>query len=753
MRLAIPLIHCFLILLPNTLLHAQDAQDQPLEAFLDRYCISCHDSDEPKGDLDLTVMLSVQPNQLDPDLLESILERIVDRDMPPASSRRPDEQEYGWIEKWLRSRLDKVVVEITPPGRVAPRRLNRVEYANTIRDMLGVRFDVEDHFPSDDVGEGFDNIGEVLSMPPILLEKYLDAAETIAMSAVRPLDSPAPATWRVHPDRMSFKRKARNHRGIGWMSSRSACYGEFNVPVPGRYRMKATVFGQQAGDELVRLSMLVDGSSVSKITVAETRESPGRYEHEIELTEGPHMLGVGFLNDYFNPDDPDPGNRDRNAAVIEIALEGPLEPWPPTEFQVKVLEGTEQLRPDERLRLAVERMATLAWRRPPEPDRIDRLVELIELSTDDRDAIHDKLRVGLAALLVSPRFLFRIEPGPTGDVPARPLDGWEIASRLSYFLWSSMPDQELMDAAADGRLLETDGIIEQVDRMMQDPRSDALGRHFATQWLHIRDLPDRKPDPGRFKHVNRRLLGAMQEETISLFNSILREERPINTFLDADYTFVNEPLARHYGIEGIKGAGFIRVDLEGDPVGLLRHASILTATSNPTRTSPVKRGKWILESILDDPPKPPPPGVDGFPEDVGDLGNLALREMMARHRSDPDCAGCHVRMDALGLGLEHFDAIGRSRQTTADGPIDATIEMPDGTIYDGPGGVRDLLLEENALHGSLSRHMLTYALGRGLRKGDRPRVESLVLLLEQDPTLGTLIRGIVQLDVFRQQGS
>ncbi|MCL4209321.1 MAG: DUF1592 domain-containing protein, partial [Phycisphaerales bacterium] len=361
-----------------------------------------------------------------------------------------------------------------------------------------------------------------------------------------------------------------------------------------------------------------------------------------------------------------------------------------------------------------------------------------------------RVRTAVTAMLVSPRFLYR--PEPSSGRP-RDLDGYELATRLSYFLWSSGPDEELLKAAGSGELNSPQGLEQHATRLLADPRSIALAENFATQWLQIRDLPQRSPDPARFPGVDASLLSAMQAETILLFDAVLRENRSVRDLLACDFTFLNERLARHYGIPGVRGEHMRRVRLpRGMTGGVIAHAGVLTATSNPTRTSPVKRGKWVLEALLDDAPPPPPPGADSFEAARDKTRARTVREVLAQHRADPNCSVCHRRMDALGFALEHFDPVGRYRATDSGLPVDSLGELPDGRTLRGMDDLQKLLLTDQAYLRSLARHLLTYALGRGVMDADEPLVARLVEALEQEPTVASLVRAIVRSDAFRRGG-
>jgi hypothetical protein len=451
------------------------------------------------------------------------------------------------------------------------------------------------------------------------------------------------------------------------------------------------------------------------------------------------------------------------------------------------------VRPDaEPWRAAVVHLAGRAWRRPLTPDEGRSLVRAVEAAAAAESAAGEppardagdaarapggidprRLRIGITAILAHPRFLYRLEADPV-DAPVRTLDGAELATRLSLLIWSSVPDEALTTSAADGDLGTAEGRRRAVDRMLRDPRSLALSEHFAAQWLRIRALEDRRPDADRFPGVDASLREAMRMETVLLFDALLREDRPVSELLTTRDTFVNEALARHYGIPGVRGPHMRRVSLDGlragamsavhgagaidasgGPAGLgvLRHASILLTTSNPTRTSPVKRGKWVLESLLDDPPPPAPAFVPALPRDGEPTEHESLRDLLEQHRADPTCAACHRRMDPLGFALEPFDAVGRPRAQADGVPVDASAELPDGTRFDGPAGLRDLLVGARRpdLVRSLLRHLATYALGRGLDPADDAWIEPALARLPADPTIRALLLAVVESPPFRHR--
>lgn len=474
-------------------------------------------------------------------------------------------------------------------------------------------------------------------------------------------------------------------------------------------------------------------------------------EVERVLDPGSHVLAVSFLNDYYKPDHPDPTQRDRNAAVDRFEIEGPMQPAFPSAIQKRLVDDFGALRRPATLRRMVQELAERAWRRPVESILVDQLCSL----GPPTDPPWSRVRDAMTAILVHPRFLFRIEPG-LPDLPQsmRPLDDWEIATRLSYFLWSTTPDEPLRVAASTGALSTPAGRLREVRRMLSDDRIRELGEHFATQWLQIRTLADLRPAESQFPKVDEALLVSMHEETRRFFDQMLAEDLPITRLLDADWTWLDPALAEHYGIPGVTGSGFRKVSLDAEhqSTGILRHASILLATSNPTRTSPVKRGKWILDALLDDAPPPPPPGIPNLPDGEHLEAGATLRQVMEQHRADPNCASCHLRMDAMGFSLERFDAVGRYRDASINGmSIDDRGELPDGTVIDGAVGLRDELLRgasRKRFQRTLLKKLLIYALGRGVDHRDDSQIDQLMDRLGDDPSLRCMILEIIESQPF-----
>ena len=406
------------------------------------------------------------------------------------------------------------------------------------------------------------------------------------------------------------------------------------------------------------------------------------------------------------------------------------------------------------LREILDRLATRAYRRPATAEDVTRLMRMVEVAKRDGERVEDGLRLALQAILISPHFLFRVELDPANSNGTHFLDDYELASRLSYFLWSSMPDDELFDAVKTGKLRAPGGVEAQAARMLRDPRSHALTKHFAGQWLQLRNLKNIAPDKGMFPAFDEPLRAAMRQETERYFESIVKEDRSILEFLDSDYTFVNDRLAKHYGLPESGNGDFRRVKLpDGRRGGLMGQASILSVTSNPTRTSPVKRGKWVLEQLLGTPPPPPPPGVPDLKDEHGAQLTGTLRQRMEQHRANPNCATCHAKMDPLGFGLENFDAVGAWREKDGPFPIDPSGKLPNGRAFDGPKGLREILRgKDKEFTRCLSEKLLTYALGRGLEEPDRCAVDKIAEGVATDGhKFSRLVAEIVRSDPFRKR--
>jgi len=733
--------------------------EQRLQPFVETYCTACHMGDTPAGGIAFESYTTRGSLLEHAAAWQKVIEQLDFESMPPADELQPDKAERREIVEWLQS------VGTAPdgggpvdPGRVTIRRLNRAEYNNTIRDLVGIDIQPAADFPTDDVGYGFDNIGDVLSMPPIMLERFLDAAEQVADAAIRTTDPNMPTARRFQAsDELMEGGKLDDTSRV--LPSQGEISVEAEFAVAGEYILRASAFGMQAGSELVKMGFHLDRDDLEVVEVPAVSEAPGQYEVRAKVEEGRHRFAVSFENDYYRPEGPEEERGDRNLYVEYLEIEGPfgLEATPLPESHRRIIYRTPAEGESEEAcaRELIATFATRAFRRPTTDDEVSRLIELFNLRRGEGGSFEQSMQLAITAVLVSPHFLFRIEedrpPSEPGGISA-PVSDYELASRLSYFLWSSLPDEELLAAAAAGTLHQADVREAQIRRMLADPKSDALVHNFADQWLQIRNLERLAPDEKLFDDFDEPLRAAMAEETRRFFAGVMREDRSVLELLDANYTYLNERLARHYGIEGITGEEFRRVELPSNTRGgVLTQASILTITSNPTRTSPVKRGKWVLETLLGTPPPPPPADVPLLVEGEQAALSGSLRERTLQHRADPNCASCHERMDPLGFGLENFDAIGRWREQDGEFSIDPSGTLPSGESFAGPAELRTILLGRAAeFRHSLAEKLLTYALGRGLEYYDRTAVDGLVHALEAgDDRFTALVVAVAASDPFR----
>src|SRR5687767_2117047 len=678
--------------------------------------------------------------------------------MPPAGTKRPDPAQLAAMTAYIERAFERADASVKPdPGRMTAHRLNRNEYTNTIRDLLGVRFRAERDFPADDSADGFDNIGDVLTVSPLLMERYLSAAERIAGWALATNNLPA------KPLEISYLAREQRIR----RTDRSTIEADHRVEFAGEYTVRFGLPGERPPVEgvdaaPVTLGFWMDGKLLAK-QVVETKPSGLVYfnpyseeEMTVYLPEGDHVFRAGFIDDPFIKTLPveDSYNRQKNKFLDAIIFIGPFESKTEKETRKNIL----TCNPDSD-RACVERIITnlarRAYRRPPTSQEVESLVRFVDLAKTNGQSVEQGVQLAIQAMLVSPNFLFRIErdPDPRNPALVHEVSPYELASRVSYFLWSSMPDDELMALAESGKLREPAVLEAQVNRMLADPRASAFAANFAGQWLETRNLDVVKPDPDKFKEWNAELREAMKTETTLFFEHVLRENRPLSDFLNADYTFLNERLAAHYGIPGVTGSEMRRVPLTTDRRGgVLSQGAVLTVSSYPTRTSPVIRGKYVLQNILGTPPEPPPGDIPPLEESSTGV-ERSVREQLERHRSNPACASCHRNMDPLGFGLENYDAIGRWRDREGKFPVDATGTLPDGQKFATPGEMRTLLVSHlPQFSRTLTEKMMTYALGRGLKPFDRRAVDAVQRALAADGyQFQTMVRQVVQSVPFRSR--
>ena len=729
---------------------------QPLLA---SYCADCHTGDAAEGGLSFDKFKNARQVLVGRNTWLGVLAKLRVKAMPPEDSEQPTEAEHKFLFDWIDAAVNDIdCVHDAEPGHVTMRRLNRQEYRNTIRDLVGIDYELTDDFPADDIGYGFDNIGDVLSLPPILMEKYLSAAEEIVDRAIVTTGLGLPIVLQKRADALSGDGDARGE-GTRMLASHGAAGAEFTASQAGQYEIIATAFGEQAGSEPAKMSLRFDGKEVIVFDVTATRDEPGTYKVDGRATVGKHRVDLAFVNDYYNPQASDPNDRDRNLVLKHLEVRGPREAkrdLPAPHQRIIFVQPNDKLPPKEAARQIAERFASRAYRRPATSNEVDRLMQLFKVAQEAGDNFEASVQLTLQAVLISPHFLFRVEANPPSDKSTRELNDYELATRLSYFLWNSMPDDELFRHAVRGTLRKDNNLDEQVRRMLRHSNASALVDSFAAQWLQLRKFDEMTPSKRHFPGFDDRLRKDMRRETEMFFAYIVQNDRSVTELLAADYTFINERLARHYGLPNVKGDRFQQVSLAGTQRGgLLTHGSILTVTSNPTRTSPVKRGRWILENLLGEAPPPPPPNVPELVDEGIELTGT-LRQQMEQHRADPNCAVCHVKMDALGFALENFDAVGAWRLFDGKHPVDANGQLPDGGKFNGPSELATYLrvnMQEEFVH-CMAEKMLTYALGRGLEFYDQCAVDKIVEeLSKNEHRFSSLILGVVRSDPFQHQGA
>lgn len=866
----------------SSAVRAQDTSDvaKVIVTFVEKHCVHCHGEKKPKGELSLhlfkdeTSILTARKTWI------RVLAQLHSGEMPPEGRPKPrfdDAERFTKAVKSVFERFDRIAK--LDPGVVTMRRLNKAEYVNTVRDLVGVTIPLAEDFPADPIGNGFDNIGDVLTLSPLQLEHYLASAEAIVNSAIVVGEPPTPASQQYngsfrfdgpsygpkYDDRGRFQVNAKGAKipekerlpaipGDSWriFYDKGPLQKRFDQLLDrGEYRLIAKLQGLLVGDEPPKFALVVDGKEVMR---GECSERAEEYKVAIRLKPGAVNLGVSLLNEYTDPAD---ATKRRGIVLHSLKLVNPTIP----ESHEKFFAGSENLTGDAKSRFVLERFASRAYRRPVTKEEVDRLMGVVQqaekifhfkfspgsfkklqaakipadvigrLKAMEKDPFTDEDRfvkslrkrlteemltnhlpailnaaekvpqpwegqIGLAikAVLCSPKFLYRVEldSRPT-EKDAHPIDDYQPVSRLSYFLWSTMPDQELFDLASNGQLHEN--LAAQVKRMVADPRSKALFDNFATQWLGLRRLQEFTPDPRLMPDFSKiRACGTwadlrsdMLTETGLFFSEIFRENYSIFDLIDARFTYVNQRLAQLYDISDTNGnsaqpkakpinppgkpipsielfeAGqdsgtvvrthnpFVRVSLEYTRRGgLLTQASVLAVTSHPTRTSPVKRGHWALERILGTPPPPPPPNVPSLKHTKSDKP-LSLRQQLEQHRKDPNCAGCHARIDPIGFAFENFDVIGRFRKKDGEQPIDSAGELPGGKMFNGPDELKAILKSEKELFSrNLTEKLLVYATGRGLDFYDRRTVDGILTELQkQDYRFHALLTAIVQSDAFR----
>ena len=731
-----------------------------IEPLLTQYCFDCHADGSAKGDISFDEAGSIKHLLADRDFWQLIAFNLGTRTMPPAKKPQPSEDELALIQNWIAEKIFLVDCEKPDPGRVTLRRLNRIEYQNTIRDLLQVDFKAGDAFPPDDTGYGYDNIGDVLSVSPLLLEKYFQAAETVMEEAIRTGPPPKPVQ-NVKADRLSVEGGGSRRGDRIGLHSVGDAVAKISIKSSGDYTLKARVDAEQAGPETARLAFKVDGRELKQFEVKTRTGQPIWISHKTRLEKGQRKIAVRFVNDYYNPRAKQREDRDRNLYVYEIAIEGPpqaLKTEPPWAHRRYLVQVPKNPKADNEVhsaaRINLQRFASRAFRRPVTPAEVERWLPFVQNVMKEGGSFEEGMQLAMQAVLVSPFFLFRGEAQPDPDNPnqTHPLNEYNLASRLSYFLWSSMPDDALFEHCINGSLRSH--LKAEVLRMLADPRAEALEKNFAGQWLQLRNLDLVTPERNVFPEFNSALRADMREESERLFRHIRAQNRNVLELLTADYTFINERLARHYGLDGVSGNEFRRVKLDGRRRGLLTQASILTITSLPTRTSPVNRGKWVLENILGAPIPPAPEEVPALDDSKAAAENASLRQRLQKHRESPMCKSCHERLDPIGFALENFDGTGKWRDKDHRFDIDPSGKLAGGLTFRNHMELLKLLSVEkrDSFRRSLVENLLTYALGRGLEFADRCAVEKILSRAEADGNVfSSYILGVVESAPFQMR--
>jgi hypothetical protein len=728
---------------PDAPLAAADFENS-VKPLIQQNCIGCHNPVKLKGDLDLQQFLTKSSDDAlkNRDVFELVVQKLRAGEMPPEGRPRPPVQQIAAATSWIEQQYALIDSKLPPnPGRMTAHRLNRYEYNNTVRDLLDVNLRFADDFPPDPYGYGFDNIGDVLSLSPMLTEKYMKAAEEVAQAAI-PLAPQKSVSAEYEPEKMGQRQQADVEI-------------THDFPVDGVYTLRFQWTEGVAKGVIMTGHFYLDGKEVSRQPmVMQRNQETAMTAPDIPVTQGPHVF-EGFME--VAPDSQQPAPVKGTLPMLKLLqIIGPTKSTPPHEtasYKRIFFNGPPtKAHQDAYNRQIVARLAHRAYRRPVTKAEVDRFVGLTKLVRSHGGSFEEGIQVALEAILMSPDFLFRIEKDPPAPGAHR-ISDIELASRLSYFLWSSMPDDELLSLAEKQQLHSPEVLHAQVKRMLADPKAHSLATNFAGQWLQTRNLQFQKPDRKTFHDYGPQLEDAMRTETEMFFQAVVSEDRSILDFIDGNFTFVNQRLAALYGIPGIQGNEFRRVSLDGTQrSGIITQAAVLTASSYPTRTSPVIRGKWILENILNAPPPAPPANVPAL--DTKDVGTAAsVRERLEAHRANPVCATCHSRMDPLGFALENYDGIGRYRTVDGKIPIDAKGQLPDGTTFSGATELKALIRTKSPQFVSgLTEKLLTYALGRGVESYDKSAIEKIARQVESNgDRFSVLIDGIVDSAPFQMR--
>ena len=729
-----------------------------IQPFLNATCYECHDSATRKGDFALDRLALPVPGNDSRESWERVLQHVTGNIMPPPDAAQPAPKARAEFLAWLDRTLHPVDPDKPDPGRVVIRRLNREEYKNTVQDLFGITFNPAENFPDDDSGYGFDHIGSVLTVFPLLFERYLAAAEQVA-AAVIPDPAPPPRIFSAPPEHWS----GSDDSGSAALYSNKVLSWKVTPPVAGRYRLNLSVSEDRVGNEPARFAVRLGGKTLhDNLPANGSRRRPRTHTVELDLPAGPAELQIAFLNDTYIPASDTAKAQDRNFFLHDASLAGPYFPADLPRPSSALPAWIEAPRPGESRFDWYARTLTpilrKAYRRPAKPSEVDRLAFLAEQSEKAGDSRAAALQVALQAILTSPGFLFIGEPAPAPVSVTKnqlhPLSDHALATRLAYFLWNGPPDERLLSLADRNELRPQ--LAAETTRLLADPRARRFVNNFAGQWLEVRNLPLRTPDPKLYPEWSPALAASMKEETLRFFADFLTNNRPLTELLTADYTFVDSRLAAFYQLPAPASAtGFTRVQLPADRrAGILGQAGILTVTSYPNRTSPVLRGKFVLDKILGTPPPPPPPNIPSLAEHSDGTHPTTLRSRLELHRSNPSCTSCHALIDPIGFALENYDALGRRRESDGGQPIDSSGRLVTGEAVNSPVSLSTVLAtaRPDEFRRNFARTLLTYALGRGLDYYDRPTIDRIVqTAAARGHTLPAYIDAVVASIAFQYQ--
>jgi hypothetical protein len=728
---------------------------------VNQYCTACHNQKLKTANIALD-QLDASHVDADAGTWEKVLRKIASGEMPPAKLPRPDAKTAQEFTAWLGTQLDQAAAAHPNPGHPTIHRLNRAEYSNAIRDLLALDVQPGAKLPADDSGYGFDNIGDVLSLSPILIERYISVARMVSRYAVGdPGIKPETDTFDApRGSRTAARTRASDELPFGSAGGMSISYhfpatGEYKIRIKGpggkfyEHQLPVEAGSRNVGVTFLgesELTELVIGPAISRRSqgvVATPPSIPGKMDLRLD-GKRLKLFDISYTT---------------APSLSNVTISGPFDVTgvgeTPSRQRIFTCHPASAKEEEPCARQILTTLARRAYRRSVTKTDISPLLGFYQAGRRDGSFDHG-IEMALRAMLVSPEFLFRVERDAAGAVPRsiHRISDVELASRLSFFLWSSIPDDELLTLGEKNQLHEPAVLSAQVSRMLDDRRSKAFVSNFAGQWLYLRNLSQVRPDPDAFPQYDAALRQAFQKETELFFNAILRENRPLTDLLAADFTYLNDRLAQHYGISGVYGSQFRRVTLKDNTRGgLMGQGSILTVTSYPNRTSVVQRGKWVLENLLGSPPPPPPPDVPGL-ETHKDGKLLSMRQQMEMPRSNPTCASCHARMDPIGFALENYDGVGTWRDKDAGSKIDAAGKLPDGTPFEGPSGLTKLLLTRfrTDFTATFTDKLLTYALGRGLEYYDQPALRSIIRDAAHDnTTIPALIQAIVKSPQFQMR--